>query len=341
VRVAATAPPPPPPLRHSQGTAAKLHLFKWLLEHHPTWRERVVLLLVTVRSPSPAIADPTAEVTGVTGESVGKINGEYGQVRPVNGRGGGEGEFAVLPHPLRRPPDSHVRYHSVHGVWRTVRRGRQPQRQQQCGRSHNCEAVHCPPAPPPPPRVTHHRAITLMPPGQAAADWARVQFRNQCAALTPRTSRQRPSPSHPPPPPSSPSCARRQLGSHSAASGGPIFYYPAALPLPAPEVAGMMAAADVFLHTPLYDGCALPPIAYAVWRAATGGAAVVVGSEFGGVGGVLGGAVVVNPHNLKQGCEQLVAALDATPEEAVSRSWGWGGGKACARRCRLGSLTAV
>jgi len=86
----------------------------------------------------------------------------------------------------------------------------------------------------------------------------------------------------------------------------------------------MMAAAVVFLHTPLYDGASLPPVEYAIWRGATGSPAVIVGSEFSGVGAVLAGAALVNPHNLKQSCTQLVAALEATPDEAVSGEEGQG-----------------
>ncbi len=89
--------------------------------------------------------------------------------------------------------------------------------------------------------------------------------------------------------------------------------------LPFDEVVGFAAAADVAWVTPLRDGLNLVAKEYVAAQAATGGAGVLVVSEFAGAAVELHGAVITNPYDVEGMVATLYQALTLPEEERRQR----------------------
>jgi glucosylglycerol-phosphate synthase len=97
----------------------------------------------------------------------------------------------------------------------------------------------------------------------------------------------------------------------------PIHYLFRSLPFD--EVVGFAAAADVAWVTPLRDGLNLVAKEYVAAQAATGGAGVLVVSEFAGAAVELHGAVLTNPYDVEGMVATLHQALTLPEEERRQR----------------------
>ncbi len=97
----------------------------------------------------------------------------------------------------------------------------------------------------------------------------------------------------------------------------PIHYLFRALPFD--EVVGFAAAADVAWVTPLRDGLNLVAKEYVAAQAATGGAGVLVVSEFAGAAVELHGALLTNPYDVEGMVATLHQALTLPEEERRQR----------------------
>jgi trehalose 6-phosphate synthase len=86
---------------------------------------------------------------------------------------------------------------------------------------------------------------------------------------------------------------------------------------PKQEMAAFYTAADVALVTPLRDGMNLVAKEYVACRYDLGGRLVL--SEFTGSALELAGAFLVNPHDIDAMKAQIMAAVEASPEEARRR----------------------
>jgi trehalose 6-phosphate synthase len=86
---------------------------------------------------------------------------------------------------------------------------------------------------------------------------------------------------------------------------------------PREEMAALYLAADVMLVTPLRDGMNLVAKEYVACRDDEAGALVL--SEFAGAADELGGAFLVNPHDIEGLKDAIVRAATITPQEARRR----------------------
>jgi trehalose 6-phosphate synthase/phosphatase len=81
----------------------------------------------------------------------------------------------------------------------------------------------------------------------------------------------------------------------SVGEDGPIQYIVQGSDMPPEQLAGLFAAADVLICTPIRDGINTTPFEYLVCREALGELGVVVLSEFAGCAHSLSGAILTNP----------------------------------------------
>jgi trehalose 6-phosphate synthase len=86
---------------------------------------------------------------------------------------------------------------------------------------------------------------------------------------------------------------------------------------PREEMAALYLAADVMLVTPLRDGMNLVAKEFVACRYDEAGALVL--SEFAGAADELGGAFLVNPHDIEGMKDAIVRAATVTPQEARRR----------------------
>ena len=104
-------------------------------------------------------------------------------------------------------------------------------------------------------------------------------------------------------------------GQHGEVGYPPVHYLHQSYPRE--EMAALYLAADVMLVTSLRDGMNLVAKEYVASRYDEGGALVL--SEFTGAADELGGAFLVNPHDIEGLKDAIVRAATASPQEARRR----------------------
>jgi len=104
-------------------------------------------------------------------------------------------------------------------------------------------------------------------------------------------------------------------GQHGEVGYAPVHYLHQSYPRE--EMAALYLAADVMLVTPLRDGMNLVAKEYVVCRTDETGALVL--SEFTGAADELGGAILVNPHDIAGLKDAIVRAATIRPAEARRR----------------------
>jgi trehalose 6-phosphate synthase len=104
-------------------------------------------------------------------------------------------------------------------------------------------------------------------------------------------------------------------GQHGEVGYSPVHYLHQSYPRE--EMAALYLAADVMLVTPLRDGMNLVAKEYVACRNDESGALVL--SEFTGAADELGGAFLVNPHDIEGLKNAIVRAATASPQEARRR----------------------
>jgi trehalose 6-phosphate synthase/phosphatase len=114
----------------------------------------------------------------------------------------------------------------------------------------------------------------------------------------------------------------------SIGEDGPIQYIVQGSDMPPEKLAGLYAAAEVLICTPIRDGINTTPFEYLVCREALGELGVVVLSEFAGCAHSLSGAILTNPWD-SVGCVTaviLVLAWDSVGcvTDVTSTSVGFG-----------------
>lgn len=90
-------------------------------------------------------------------------------------------------------------------------------------------------------------------------------------------------------------------------------------PLPFEEVVAYYALADIMWTTPLRDGLNLVCKEFVATHGLTGRHGSLVLSEFAGAAAELHGALLTNPHDLKDLTDTLAQAIELSPAEAESR----------------------
>jgi trehalose 6-phosphate synthase len=104
-------------------------------------------------------------------------------------------------------------------------------------------------------------------------------------------------------------------GEHAEVGSTPVHYLHQSYPRE--EMAALYLAADVMLVTPLRDGMNLVAKEYVACRNDESGALVL--SEFTGAADELGGAFLVNPHDIEGLKDTIVRAIAVSPAEARRR----------------------
>jgi trehalose 6-phosphate synthase len=104
-------------------------------------------------------------------------------------------------------------------------------------------------------------------------------------------------------------------GEHAEVGSTPVHYLHQSYPRE--EMAALYLAADVMLVTPLRDGMNLVAKEYVACRNDESGALVL--SEFTGAADELGGAFLVNPHDIEGLKDTIVRAITVSPAEARRR----------------------
>ena len=104
-------------------------------------------------------------------------------------------------------------------------------------------------------------------------------------------------------------------GEHGEVGSPPVHYLHQSYPRE--EMAALYLAADVMLVTPLRDGMNLVAKEYVACRYDETGALVL--SEFTGAADELGGAFIVNPHDIEGLKDAIVRAATLSPAEARRR----------------------
>lgn len=106
-------------------------------------------------------------------------------------------------------------------------------------------------------------------------------------------------------------------GRFSTLSWTPVQFF--FRPLPFEEIVAYYACADLMWITPLRDGLNLVCKEYIATQGLTQGSGVLVLSEFTGAAAELHGALLTNPHDLKDLSDTLVQAITMSPVEAEAR----------------------
>lgn len=106
-------------------------------------------------------------------------------------------------------------------------------------------------------------------------------------------------------------------GRYSTLSWTPVQFF--FRPLPFAEIVAYYAGADIMWITPLRDGLNLVCKEYVATHGLLDSAGVLVLSEFTGAAAELHGALLTNPHDLKDLGETLARAIELDPAEASAR----------------------
>ena len=106
-------------------------------------------------------------------------------------------------------------------------------------------------------------------------------------------------------------------GRFSSLSWTPVQFF--FRPLPFEEIVAYYACADLMWITPLRDGLNLVCKEYVATQGLTDGSGVLVLSEFTGAAAELHGAVLTNPHDIKDLSDTLAQAIAMSKAEASAR----------------------